>query len=179
MRIFISIDVPKEVRKEIEKIQAKLPKFKGKKTEPENLHLTLKFLGEIDDRKVEEVKERLKEIKYGSFEAEIDSIGFFDNRKSSRYKQQIIIWLHMKNCKKLQKKIDDALKCLFKPEKRFMSHLTIARVKKISNKKFFLEKLKQIKISNLKFNINSFHLMQSKLFKKGPKYSVIEKYTPV
>ncbi|RLG16235.1 RNA 2',3'-cyclic phosphodiesterase, partial [Candidatus Pacearchaeota archaeon] len=43
MRTFISIDIPEKVRKEIIKIQNELSDFKGKKTEPENLHLTLKF----------------------------------------------------------------------------------------------------------------------------------------
>ena len=40
MRVFIAIDLPGNVRKEIKKIQEKLPEFKGKLTEEENLHLT-------------------------------------------------------------------------------------------------------------------------------------------
>lgn len=170
MRVFISIDIPEEIKSEILKIQDKLPEFYGKKTEPENLHLTLKFLGEIDDKKVEEIKERLKEIKYNSFESEIDSIGVFSPGFIK------IIWLHLTNCGDLQKKIDYSLKDLFKPEKRFMSHLTIARVKKVSNKKLFLEKLKKIRIPEWIFKVDSFYLMESKLSEKGPKYSVIEKY---
>ena len=47
MRTFIAVDIPENVKEEIIKIQDKLPEFVGKLTELENLHLTLKFLGEI------------------------------------------------------------------------------------------------------------------------------------
>ena len=170
MRTFISIEIPDEIRKEIVNIQTHLPEFYGKKTEFENLHLTLKFLGEIDEGKIEKVKEKLGEIKFEKFDTEIDSIGVF-SEKFIR-----IIWLHLKNCEELQKKIDFVLEDLFKSEKRFMSHLTIARVKKVDDKKLFLERLNQIKVPDLKFKVDSFYLMESKLSDKGPKYLVIEKY---
>ncbi len=82
----------------------------------------------------------------------------------------------MSNCDKLQGIIDDKLKDLFKKEKRFMSHLTIARVKKVDNKKEFLENLSKIKIPEIKFEINSFYLMKSEPTDKGPKYEIVEKY---
>ena len=84
-RCFISIDIPKELYGEIKKIQDKLQEFRGKKTEPENLHLTLKFLGEIDEREVGEVKEKLRTINYESFESELKYVGVFDNRSSRKY----------------------------------------------------------------------------------------------
>ena len=58
MRCFISIDIPKEIRDKIKKIQEQLPEFVGKKTEQENLHLTLKFLGEVDERFLIDIKNR-------------------------------------------------------------------------------------------------------------------------
>ena len=203
MRIFISIDLPEEVREEVKKIQDELPNFRenlrfsgpskfrtaptrrdtiknfevvGKKIEPENLHLTLKFLGEIDERKAEEVRRKLKEIEYNPFETNIDFIGYFDNRNSNRYSQNLIVWLHLTNCKGLQRKVDEALKELFIPEKRFMSHLTIARIKKIADKKRFVEELERLEIPKIKFNVNSFYLKESVLNAQGPKYNVIEEY---
>jgi len=120
MRAFISIDIPEEMRKEIIKIQRSLPKFFGKKTAPENLHLTLKFLGEINEEQLSVIKKRLSKLSFSSFETEIDFLGFFDNYPRG------IVWLHLTNCEQFQKEIDDALKDLFGKEKRFMSHLTIA-----------------------------------------------------
>jgi len=169
MRIFISIDLPKEIQKKIIKIQNSLPDFFGKKTEPENLHLTLKFLGEINEEKLEKVKQKLKEIKFNKFQAEIDNIGIF----SESFVR--IVWLHLSECEKLQKEIDEKLKNIFEPEKRFMSHLTIARIKKCDRKKF-LEKLKKIKISKTKFDIGNFKLKKSILTEKGPIYENLGEY---
>jgi RNA 2',3'-cyclic 3'-phosphodiesterase len=169
MRIFISIDMPKEIQKKIIKIQNSLPDFFGKKTEPENLHLTLKFLGEINEEKLEKVKQKLKEIKFNKFQAEIDNIGIF----SESFVR--IVWLHLSKCEKLQKEIDEKLKNIFEPEKRFMSHLTIARIKKCDRKKF-LEKLKKIKISKTKFDIGNFKLKKSILTEKGPIYENLGEY---
>lgn len=170
MRTFISIEIPEEVKKEIEKIQDKLPEFYGKKTELENLHLTLKFLGEVDKEKVEQVREKLREVEFDKFEAEVDSIGVF----SEKFVR--IVWLHLVGCEELQRAINNKLKDLFEPENRFMSHLTIARVKNVNDKKKFLNKLNKIKIQPIKFKIKNFNLRKSVLTEKGPRYSVIEKY---
>ena len=170
MRTFISIDILKEVRLEIIKIQSQLLDFFGKKTEHENLHLTLKFLGEIGEEKIEKIKEKLREINFNKFETEIDSIGVF----SEKFVR--IIWLHMTDCEELQKVIDEKLEDLFEEEKRFMSHLTIARVKKVRDKGDFLKKLKDIKIPKIKFVVDSFRLKKSVLEKQGPKYETIEEY---
>lgn len=170
MRAFISINISEEIRKEIKKIQDFLPEFFGKKTELENLHLTLKFLGEIKEKTVEEIKEKLREIKIEKFKTEIDEIGIF----SPNFIR--IVWLHMKDCDNLQKQIDNALKNLFEPEKRFMSHLTIARIKGIKDKKRFLQDLEKIKIEKIKFKVDKFYLMKSELTAEGPRYSVLEEY---
>jgi len=170
MRTFISINIPEEIRKEIKKIQDLLPEFFGKKTELQNLHLTLKFLGEVDIEKLEEVKKRLRKIKIEKFATEIDEIGVFSEDFIR------IVWLHMKDCDNLQKQIDDALKNLFKSERRFMSHLTIARIKGLKDKKGFLQDLKKIKIEKIKFKVDKFYLMKSELTAEGPRYSVLEEY---
>ena len=170
MRVFISIDVPEKVKEEIKKIQSQLPEFMGKKTELENLHLTLKFLGEVSEEKVEEIKEKLKEIKFKKFETEIDEIGVF-SEKFIR-----IIWIHLSDCGKLQAEIDNKLKEMFPKEKRFMSHLTIARVKKIDDKNKFLKELKEVKINSVKFLVEDFRLKKSTLRPEGPVYEDLEVY---
>ena len=77
IRAFISVDIPESMQREIVKIQENLPDFKGKLTKTENLHLTLKFLGDIDEKIMPEVKKRLKEIDVHAFEAKISEIGVF------------------------------------------------------------------------------------------------------
>ncbi len=170
MRAFISVDISKEVKEEIGRIQDKLPKFFGKRTEFENLHLTLKFLGEVDEKRIVEVKKNLRKIEFESFDSKIDLIGVF-SEKFIR-----IIWLHLDNCEKLQKQVDEKLRNLFEIEKRFMSHLTVARVKKIENKYKFLKELKELKIPKIKFKVESFELKKSTLTEHGPIYETLEKY---
>jgi 2'-5' RNA ligase len=170
MRAFISVKLPTKILMEIKRIQEKLPEFIGNKTELKNLHLTLKFLGEIPFEKIEEIKEKLKNINFDKFEVEICEAGFFDKSKSG------IIWLRLSNCEKLQKEIDESLSGIYEKEKRFMTHLTIARVKKTKDKKMFLDDLKKIKIPKLFFIVDKFYLMQSKLKKEGSEYSVLDEY---
>jgi len=175
IRCFVSIGFPKGIISKIKGVQEVLQKrdfFIGKFTEPENIHLTLKFLGEIDEHKIEEVKIKLKGIKFRKFLAQLGDIGVF-NEKFIR-----IIWIQIfgKEVEELQKEIDISLKYLFDPENRFMSHLTIARVKKVLDKKKLLDELKNIKIPDLKFEIDKFYLMKSDLTSDRPVYSVIEEF---
>ncbi len=171
MRVFISIDMPDKVKNEIRKIQDVLPEFIGKKIEFENLHLTLKFLGEVDENEIGEIREKLRQIKFNKFDVEINKLGVF-SEKFIR-----IIWLCLNNCEELQKEIDKKLKYLFNKEKRFMGHLTIARVKKIDDKKEFLKKLKGINIKPIKFTAGNFRIKNSALKSKQPIYETIEEYT--
>jgi len=175
MRCFIAIDVSFEIKKEIKNIQEKLKKkvlFTGKFTESENLHLTLKFLGEVDEEEIEKVKEKLREIKFEEFETSIGELGVFSRSFSK------IIWIKLLGFGiwDLQKKIDSVLKDLFPVEERFMGHVTIARVKNVSDKKTFLEYLKSIKPKNLKFKVNEFSLKKSELLSEGPVYEDLETY---
>ncbi|MBU0894550.1 MAG: RNA 2',3'-cyclic phosphodiesterase [Nanoarchaeota archaeon] len=170
IRCFISIDVPEKIQKEIKKIQNSLPEFVGKTTELENLHLTLKFLGEISKEKVEGVKTRLSKIKFNNFEVELNNLGVFSENFIR------IVWLNLKGAEKFQKEIDFVLEGLFEFEKRFMGHLTIARIKNIKDKKQFLSDLKKIKIPRIKFSVNCFKLKSSMLRNKGPVYEAIGKY---
>lgn len=171
MRVFVSIDLPENIQKEIKKIQEKLPRFVGKFTEMENLHLTLKFLGEIDEEKLVEIKRRLKEIKYRKFEAKISELGVF----SPSYIK--IVWVKLNNCYDLQRIIDEKLEGIFKKEERFMGHLTIARVKSVKNKKYFLGEVKKTEIpAGLKFKVKSFELKKSELTPEGPIHEIIEEY---
>lgn len=175
MRTFIALDLPREIIKEISGIQKILKKqslLTGKFTEPENLHLTLKFLGEVDEEKVEAIKKNLSEIKMNGFYCEIGEVGVFT-------KQFIkIIWIKLngKGIFDLQKKIDEKLKDLFEPEERFMSHLTIARVKHVSSKKDLLDYLKSIKPKKMKFYCDKFYLKKSELKANGPEYTDLEEY---
>jgi len=173
MRLFIALKLPENIRNvlfsEAENLQ-KQGLFNGKITEKENLHLTLKFLADVDEKNLGEIIERLKEVKVPKFDAIFSGMGVFDEYFVR------IIWARLLGVDELQKEIDIKLKHLFKMEERFMSHITIARVKSIKEKRSLIDAVKNIKLGNLKFRVECFELMKSELLPSGPVYSVVEKF---
>ena len=193
-RCFISIELPGEMIYVIKNIQNLIKKknmFIGKFTEPENLHLTLKFLGEIDEYKISNVMRMLKSVEFNEFEAELGNVGVFSkkfsknprffvskNFKKEEFSDIKIIWIELLGkVFELQKEIDNKLINLFELENRFMSHITLARVKRVYDKKELIDYLKSIKPRKIKFNIDKFILKSSELNSEGPIYKDIKKYS--
>lgn len=174
-RVFIAIEFDDEVIKEVARVQEEVSKIKftGKLTELENLHLTLKFLGEIDENKLEEVKKRLKEVKFKEMNLKLGEAGSFGFRGNPK-----IVWIKVEGEEvwELQKKIDEHLSGLFKKEERFMSHLTIARVRYAENSEDFIRRVKKLGVKEIKFKIKEFKLKKSELKPLGPTYTDIEVY---
>ncbi len=174
-RVFIAVEFPDEVIKEVARVQELVSKvkFTGKFTELENLHLTLKFLGEIDDTKLEILKEGLKLIKFDKMKLKLGKIGTF-----SMHGKPSIVWVKIegKAIYGLQKAVDEILSREFKPEERFMGHLTIARVKYVKDKKGFLEHVDGIKVKPIEFECSEFKLKKSDLKPAGPVYGDLEVY---
>ena len=174
-RAFICIEFSDEVIKEVARVQELIGKvkFTGKLTELENLHLTLKFLGEIDDEKLERVKTALKKIEFKPMKLKLGKVGTFSVRGKPS-----IVWIKVegKAIYDLQKAIDGVLSREFKPEERFMGHLTVARVKYVKDKKGFLEHINSIKCKPVAFDCLNFKLKKSDLKQLGPIYTDIEVY---
>jgi RNA 2',3'-cyclic 3'-phosphodiesterase len=172
LRSFIAIELPREAINYIKQLQELIRKqslFTGKFTEPENLHLTLKFLGEIDKETLEKIKERLREVKYLEFEASLGEAGAFSKSFIK------IVWLKLHGkVFELQKEVDEKLKGLFEPENRFMSHITIARVKKVGDKSALLDYLGGMKIKKITFKVDRIYLKKSTLKPEGPVYEDLE-----
>jgi len=174
-RVFICIDFSDEVIKEVARIMELVgkKKFTGKLIELENLHLTLKFLGEVDDKTLDEVKKRLKKIEFKEMELKLGEMGAFSHGGSPK-----IVWIKIegKEIWDLQKQIDKSLKELFAEEERFMSHLTITRVKYVNDKEGFAKHIENISVKPIKFKIDRFKLMKSELKRTGAVYTTLQEY---
>jgi len=177
MRCFIAIDLPGEIKDYLFNLQKEFDNnlIKVKWVAKKNLHLTLKFLGEVDEKTLEEVKRKLKGIKIKKFLLKLEEVGLFPDENYVR-----VIWIGLKpdeNIIKLQKLIDSELLDLFKGEQEFKAHLTLGRAKFVKDKEGFKALFKKIKIKDLEFKVDSFKLMKSTLTKDGPIYDVLELYT--
>ncbi len=175
LRCFISLDLPKDAVLKLKEVEDEIWKqdmFIGKITEEEHIHLTLKFLGSISKDKVETVRRRLKNISFDKFEASIDEIGVF----SEEFVRIIWVALNGEEVMRLQSMIDNCLEDQFPKEERFMSHITLARVKNVKAKVELLKYISKFSLKEIKANIESFSLMTSELRPEGPKYSLIERY---
>ena len=174
MRLFIAIEIPEDVKDYISGIQGKIGYEGIRLVKKEQMHLTLKFLGGVQPEKAEKVKEWLKKIKFEPFSMFLDSMGVFPNENYIR-----VVWIGLKpedEILRLQKDIDEKLKKLFKKEKGFKAHITLARVKFIEDKKGFVEKLKKIKIEKKRIDVNNFKLIRSNLSPKGAVYENVEEF---
>jgi 2'-5' RNA ligase len=174
-RCFIAFNLPKEFITEIKRLQELIREkkfFTGKFTEPENIHLTMKFLGEIDEKKIPEVKKKLESIKMKRFDMRLGELGIFSKRMIR------ILWIKLEGADvlKLQKEIDMALEGMFEEEERFMSHITIARIKHVNNKREFLDYLANTIPKKFSGMAESFSLMESELMPDGPKYTELGRY---
>ena len=170
MRSFIGISLSKEAINEIQRLQLIIkPYFIGKLTKAENLHLTLKFLGEVDDYTINEIKKKLSSIKEPSFQLTLQNIGVFSRQFIK------IVWIKVSEVL-LQQSIDKYLSDIFEPENRFMGHITIARVKKLTDKYSLLKLIDSTTVNEVSFLVKEFDLIQSILTKQGPTYKNIERY---
>ena len=165
MRLFIAVEFDSNIFRLIQnKIDTSNLKLKFTNT----YHLTVKFLGEVSDEKVELIKRRLGEVKFSSFDVLLGDIGFFPNAHYVK-----VIWVGFfanDKINELQRKVDDALSELFSSEKRFHAHITLARVRDIFDKEKLSENINSIQFEKLKFNVNGFKLMKSNLTPEGPVY---------
>lgn len=173
MRCFIAIDLPYEIKDKLINLQNNLRDIgKINWVAKKNLHLTLKFLGEVNEKELEETKERLSKIEFESFKTSLSELGVFPNENFIR-----VIWIGLKPAGKiieLQQKIDSELLDLFPKDQGFQTHLTIGRVKFIKNKGNIKEKL-NLEVEG-EFEIKEFKLFKSELTKDGPKYSILKTY---
>lgn len=175
MRLFIAIDF-NELKECFAELQAQLP-ANAKLSLVKSFHLTLKFLGEVQPNKIEEITNILKHIKFQPFTTHLGSVGIFPTENYIR-----VVWVGLKPEEKileLQSQIDESLRKIFKKEKGFKAHVTLCRVKYPEDKKAFVEQVRRIKVENKKIEIKDFRLVKSTLTSKGPVYEDLEIFNSV
>ena len=130
MRAFVAVDLPEELRAELRSRQRSLHKAaRGARwVRPEGIHLTLKFLGEVPDERVDETSKTLASLPaFTPFKLQVKGIGFFPQARRPR-----VLWVEIEPCPPLEAlaaQVNKSLEAIgFAGEQRaFQPHLTLAR----------------------------------------------------
>jgi 2'-5' RNA ligase len=185
MRCFIAIDIDENNRAALGDLQQRLKsevdikKSDVKWVKPDNIHLTLKFLGEIRDEQVVDVCNIAKEVagSHDSFDLDIESVGHFGGRSAR------VLWVGTgkgrENLLQLQKDLEQQLASAgWPPENRaYSGHLTLCRIR---NPKAGI-KLAQAAGQYRDYKVgvmpaDSVSVYQSELTPAGPIYTVLGDY---
>ena len=172
MRLFIAIDLPDAIKKILKSIRDKIS-YEGIKC-VDDFHITLKFLGEIDDHHADRIMQALSLVTFNQFKISLDETGFFPDEKHMR-----VVWLGVNppiQVIELHHMITRALNYEFPERNTFHPHITLARMRAVSDKKQFLETINSIEIPKKTVSVKHFALFKSKLTLKGPVYELLESY---
>jgi len=181
IRSFIAIDIPDDIKKKITAVQSELKESSAdvKWVRPGSIHLTLKFLGNIEEGQIKEIGEKISESAkaISPFSIAVTCIGVFPHMRNPR-----VIWIGLEETEgklsALQKGIEENLQMLgFEKEERgFSPHLTIGRVKSSKGKSRLIEMLERKREERFhqSISVHEVRLMKSDLKPTGPVYTVLE-----
>ncbi len=176
-RLFIAVEIPKKVQQEVARIQQLLRKanlFDANYTDPDTIHITLKFLGDVQHDAITTIHQCLQNITVRSMQAQLDYVDFF---ASGTHIKIIYLNILCAELSLLAQEIDNVLQDMFVIEERdFVSHVTLARVKNVYDQEACIQMLKDIQVEPITFSIDSFILKKSELTPEGPIYSDVNVY---
>jgi 2'-5' RNA ligase len=180
MRLFVALEIPPAVRDSLAKLirdmRAIAPQPKW--VRPENLHITLKFIGEVAPAKLEAIRAALAMVRSdGPVALEFLGVGFF-----AKARRLLILWAGLDasvNLQPLARDIDRSLVALGVPseERAYTPHVTLARC----GDPRLLEKFRPFFDGNSKrsfgsFEAHEFHLIESKLKPSGAEYTTLHSF---
>jgi len=174
IRTFIAVELDPSFREKIRQIQEKFADFELKFVNPEIVHITLKFLGDVEESMAIPLAEALDSLICESFEAKIEGIGVFPKLSNPK-----VLWLGARgNFETLHDDVENVLKPFkFKEDERaFTAHATLARVKSLNKnqKNAFADVLKELKDTKIgSMQVNKVLLKKSTLTPDGPIYETL------
>lgn len=172
VRCFVGFILPESVKEKIVPIQEEIKKLPivCKFVEKENLHICFSFLGELKESSLEEVEHSLEILTkdFKSIKVRVDGIKLIPNENFVRVLALDVV---SDELELLMAKIKKEVGGDVKPP-----HITLCRVKNIRNKEYVIQKLKEIKVEEFKFLVDSICLIKSELKRSGPVYTIMKKF---
>ncbi|MBI2084174.1 MAG: RNA 2',3'-cyclic phosphodiesterase [Candidatus Aenigmarchaeota archaeon] len=167
VRCFIGISLPENVVRHVNTLKRAIEQLpiEAKFVEPENLHITLSFLGEIPEMKIPEISKVMDDVvgTREKFEVAIEKIVAIP---SDDYVKVIALSLDSHDLEKLRLDLASAIDGDSKPP-----HLTICRVRKVIDKAVFKDGLEKIESSGMSMPVDEVCLFKSILGSGAPSYS--------
>ncbi len=180
-RIFLAIKIIPETRLHglFQNLRDELIHENIKWVDLNNLHLTLKFFGETEEVKINQINLFLENLvaKMHSFSFEISNLGVF----GSSY-QPKVVWLGIKENQKLTSVAETILNDLklidFERDRQnFVPHLSLGRIKSLTDKEKFKQLISKYNTKEIQtVNVKEIYLLESILRKEGPLYKTINNY---
>lgn len=175
MRLFIAIEIPTEHKRELGRLQAEIT---GARRVPlEQIHLTLAFLGEVDEETAGKLGNALAQLQAEAFELAFAGTGCFPDRRRPR-----VVWVGLKAEPALQKLAAAVsatlLACGITLEDRhFSPHITLARLKSpvSTDLRAFFVRHSSVKLKP--FAVTSFTLFQSTLLRQGAEHLPLRSFS--
>lgn len=185
MRVFIAVELPENVKAKVAKIQDKIKKLDNvnriKWVSPDSLHITLKFLGEIEKERLKDVFEAAEKTScnFSCFSVNIQGMGIFPESGTPR-----VLWVGIEEgslelLQIVQKLETDLFEKGFAREKKdWKPHITIGRVKQINNKQLIKNLVSREKnMEGAKVKVEKISVMQSRLTPQGAIYTPLKRFS--
>jgi 2'-5' RNA ligase len=171
MRLFIAIELPKEVKDQVLGLDKHLQEFRLRFVRPEHMHITLVFLGEVENDA--EIRSKLNTIRFKPFTLKTLGCGFFPTSKRIR-----VVWMGLERNDYFMKLQQD-IRTVFNHKEKFMPHVTIARAREmiITNAHKLNEAMNKIEFKSIEFPVDKFMLYSSELTPQGPVHTVLQEYS--
>jgi 2'-5' RNA ligase len=174
LRIFVAVDLPKEFHEKISAIQSRFIGPGLRPVDPSIVHITLKFLGDVEESQMAEVINALDRLDCPAFDSKISGVGAFPGLKNPR-----IVWLGADgdySC--LHRQVESLLSGRgFKKEPRkFVPHATLARITYLSGPRkkelvSVIDSLRGFDVGQMR--VDSVKLKKSTLTPQGPIYETL------
>jgi len=178
MKVFIAIDLPEDVRQSLSAVQRELRGVSNtiRWVSTDSAHLTLKFLGEITEPSVEEVRQVMANVTWKPFHISVKGVGFFPGALSPR-----VLWagMHAPTLEALAERIDSKMETFgFEKERRkYRPHITLARAKRGALDSSFVTAASQFEETEFgSFLVDRCSLYRSDLQSTGHVYTKLREY---
>jgi len=173
-RLFIAVPIPEVIKNKL--LSLKLNISGARWVDKDQLHLTINFIGEVEDQSLKDIRDNLSEVLMGKFLLKNKGVGFFPSGSSPK-----VLWAGLEKQPeliRLRNKIDTNLNSLGikRGGGKFSPHITLARLKNsnISLIRDFLSTYSTFETES--FLIDKFRLYSSKLYPRGAVHSIEDEY---